>query len=157
MVVSQIFRKAQNEKNYSTLYGRLCENIIQTELKNLGIDKITKAEIKKSTFRESLIEQCRISFMEFVQKKDEEVKELDEEEKEKKKKKLLGNIFFIGELYVKNILQDVVLKVVFFSMLGYSYENERDPTVLVTDDSVEGIINLMSILGPHVDPKLNLP
>jgi hypothetical protein len=36
IIVETIFRKAQNEKEYCTFYGNLCENIIKLELKLQG-------------------------------------------------------------------------------------------------------------------------
>ena len=36
IIVETIFRKAQNEKEYCTFYGNLCDNIITLELKLQG-------------------------------------------------------------------------------------------------------------------------
>jgi hypothetical protein len=47
IVVETIFRKAQNEKQYCTFYGDLCEQIIRVELGLRG-QKATVKAIKNS-------------------------------------------------------------------------------------------------------------
>ncbi len=67
MVVQTVFRKAQNEKEYVTFYGELCEKIIKLELslRGHGMGKgntIKRNTAKFSEFRRTLLEYCRKSF-----------------------------------------------------------------------------------------------
>ena len=61
MVVESIFRKAQNEKEYCTFYGDLCEKIIRLEL-NLRGKEEKRANLKYSEFRKALLDYCEKSF-----------------------------------------------------------------------------------------------
>jgi hypothetical protein len=65
VIVETIFRKAQNEKEYCTFYGDLCEKIIRLEINFLGQQKVTVGSIKLSQFRKSLLYFCRSSFDQF--------------------------------------------------------------------------------------------
>jgi len=60
-VVSTVFRKAQNEKEYCNFYGDLCERIIRLELSLRG-KKLSISSIKFSEFRKALLEFCKQSF-----------------------------------------------------------------------------------------------
>lgn len=51
IVVETIFRKAQNEKEYCTFYGDLCEKIIRLEINLKGHQKVTVKTIRDSEFR----------------------------------------------------------------------------------------------------------
>ena len=62
IIVETIFRKAQNEKEYCTFYGDLCERIIRLEINFHGHMKVTTKNIKASQFRKSLLTFCRTSF-----------------------------------------------------------------------------------------------
>jgi hypothetical protein len=69
-VVQTVFRKAQNEKEYVSFYGELCEKIIKLELAlrghPLGRGGIIKRNTAKfSEFRRTLLEYCRKSFDQF--------------------------------------------------------------------------------------------
>jgi len=61
MIVSTIFRKAQNEKEYCNFYGDLCERIIRLELTLRG-KKLSVGSIKYSEFRNTLLNFCKKSF-----------------------------------------------------------------------------------------------
>jgi hypothetical protein len=63
-VVESIFRKAQNEKEYCSFYGDLCERIIRLELQLRGLDLVWK-NLKLSEFRTALLEYCKGSFDKF--------------------------------------------------------------------------------------------
>ena len=54
IIVETIFRKAQNEKEYCTFYGDLCEKIIRLEV-NLKNMRATHKNVKNSKFRKLLL------------------------------------------------------------------------------------------------------
>jgi hypothetical protein len=80
IVVETIFRKAQNEKEYCTFYGDLCERIIRLEINFLGHEKVLVKNIKASQFRKSLLQHCRTSFDQFFTTETKEILESKEEE-----------------------------------------------------------------------------
>ena len=61
LVVESIFRKAQNEKEYCTFYGDLCEKIIRLEL-NLRGKEEKRNNLKYSEYRKALLDYCEKSF-----------------------------------------------------------------------------------------------
>lgn len=61
-IVMTLFRKAQAERDYGRMYAQLCQNLIKEELNKMGETKVTRATIKKSDFRRSLLQNCRSSF-----------------------------------------------------------------------------------------------
>lgn len=95
-VVQTVFRKAQNEKEYVSFYGELCEKIIKLELslRGYGLGKggaIKKPYAKHSEFRKTLLEHCRKSFDQFFDRSKLEEKR-DQEEEIRYKHRLFGNI-----------------------------------------------------------------
>jgi MIF4G domain len=118
IIVETIFRKAQNEKEYCTFYGDLCERIIKLEL-NLKNMKANKKNMKNCQFRKLLLKNCKASFDQFFT---EETKKLleskDEENLLKFKARLFGNIKFVGELFRRGILQESIILSVFDMLLA---------------------------------------
>src|SRR6478672_2999680 len=100
MVVSTIFKKAQNEKEYCNFYGDLCQRIIELELALRGKKK-TVGNMKYSEFRKALLNFCKGSFDQFFGQA-EMVKQMEEEEQYKHKDRLMGNVKFLGELNRRN-------------------------------------------------------
>jgi hypothetical protein len=71
LVVSQIFRKAQVEKEYCTFYGKLCVEIMNLELTLKGLDCKKNNNRKSSLFRSTLLEDCKNSFFGFNKTREE--------------------------------------------------------------------------------------
>ena len=63
-IVERIFEKAQNEQQYCTFYGDLCERIIRLEL-NIRGQEAKQKTIKNSVFRKVLLDNCKKSFYNF--------------------------------------------------------------------------------------------
>lgn len=61
ILVDLIFKKAWSEQKYIGLYGKLCKGIICRELK-VPESKLSKNEMKKSKFRDSIITKCQKTF-----------------------------------------------------------------------------------------------
>jgi hypothetical protein len=76
-IVEKIFTKAQNEKEYCSFYGDLCERIIRLEL-NLRNIPLKIKNLKESEFRKTLLDYCKGSFHKFFE---QQSKSLDEEGK----------------------------------------------------------------------------
>jgi len=122
MVVQTVFRKAQNEKEYVTFYGELCEKIIKLELSLRGHsmgkgNTIKRNTAKHSEFRRTLLEYCRKSFDQFFDSSKVEEKK-DQEEEIKYKQRLFGNIMFVGELNKRGLLAESIMISIFGMLLA---------------------------------------
>jgi len=147
MIVQNIFRKAQVEKEYCIFYGDLCEKLIKLEL-GLRDLKVNILNMKKSSFRLSLFDVCKQCFEKFF--KEEEIKKMEGnlERQLVFKTKLYGNLDFVGELYRRKMLPDNVLVSVFYSLLGISEINNS-----ISDLNLEGAILLMNKVGEQFEER----
>jgi len=148
VIVQNIFRKAQLEKEYTIFYGELCERKIKLELALRG-DSAKLSNMKNSLFRKTLFNVCKTCFEKFF----------DHEERTKQisnpdtavlfKTKLFGNIDFVGELYRRKLLPHATMISVFESLLGISDVEKIDDLV------IEGAINLMNKVGQNFEEQAN--
>lgn len=67
-VVTNIFKKAQDEKLFCILNGQLCERLVQLELQ-LRDYKVLIKNMKFSKFRQNLLKECQDCFREFFKEK----------------------------------------------------------------------------------------
>ena len=68
------------------------------------------------------------------------------------KSRLFGNIYFVGELFRRGLLQEsIILSVFDMLMVVESNDTQLD---FVNDNTVEGAVVLMEKIGPMVDTKL---
>ena len=147
-VVENIFKKAQNEKDYCNFYGSICEKIMRLEL-NLRRVELKKVNLRKSEFRKALLEQCENSFQRFFDKDAKNFK--DEDDAILYKHSLMSNIKFVGELNRRALLSESILVSIFDLLL--SVEN-KDQLQFVNDDTVEGATILICKIGPMIDDKI---
>jgi hypothetical protein len=63
-IVSNIFRKAQMEKEYIIFYGQLCEALIRNELLLRGLE-CKVSTMAQSNFRKCLFDHCKTTFEKF--------------------------------------------------------------------------------------------
>lgn len=150
LIVERIFSKAQNEHEYCSFYGELCEKMIKLELYLRGMDA-KKNQLKHSTFRKTLLAECKHSFDQFFLQDKEKRKAMDTEALYKYQKRLFGNVKFVGELNRRNLLQESIIISVFNSLLGASDAAQRE---FVNDDTVEGATVLMNKIGYLIDDKI---
>ena len=98
-LIDIIFLKSLLEKSYVSLYAKLCKDLNKELPQKVDNDK-NKKRVKKSLFREKLLDKCK-EMVKYEEKNifDEYIKEENEEERELKIKKIiLGNALFITEL-----------------------------------------------------------
>lgn len=148
LIVENIFRKSQLEKEYTIFYGLLCEEMISLELGLRG-EAANVKNMKNSMFRKELFNVCKSCFEKFF---DSEEKEKVKENKEKAvvfKLKLYGNLDFVGELYRRKILPETILNTVFDSLLGMAEMNDT-----IDDLVIEGAINLMNKVGKTYESNI---
>ena len=147
VIVQNIFRKAQVEKEYCIFYGDLCEKMIKLELDLKDLNK-SVINMKKSAFRKALFDNSKMCFEKFF--------DVDEKAKSKEsmerailfKLKLYGNLEFVGELFRRKILPETVLISVFQGLLGMSEIND-----IIDDLGVEGAVQLMNKVGLEFETR----
>jgi hypothetical protein len=69
----------------------------------------------------------------------------DEEKILRLKGSLFGNIYFVGEIYNRKLVQDSIILSVFDMLLGV--ETQEDHLTLINDTTVEGAVVLMEKIG----------
>lgn len=151
LIVERIFNKAQTEHEYCSFYGELCEKMIKLELNLRGLDA-KKTTLKNSTFRKTLLAECKEIFDQFFLQDKAKRQAMDAEANYKYQKRLFGNVKFVGELNRRNLLQESIIISVFNSLLGADGQSQRQ---FVNDDTVEGATVLMNKIGYLIDEKIN--
>lgn len=151
LIVERIFSKAQTEHEYCSFYGELCERLIKLELQLRGLDA-KKTTLKNSTFRKTLLAECKSSFDQFFLQDKEKRAAMDTEALYKYQKRLFGNVKFVGELNRRNLLQESIIISVFNSLLGVNDVNGQRESV--NDDTIEGATVLMNKIGYLIDDKI---
>lgn len=149
IIVQNIFRKAQVEKEYTIFYGDICEKMIKLEL-SLRNMKNSVANMKQSAFRKMLFEVCKQCFEKFFNEEEKAKTVANPERAIIQKQKLFGNLDFVGELYRRKMLPETVLISVFNSLLGFSEINTK-----VDDLMTEGATNLMNKVGQNFEERSN--
>ena len=64
------------------------------------------------------------------------------------KHKLLGNIDFVGELYKKDLISNVILDSIFESLLGINSHSKQ-----VNDMTIDAALNLINKLGAKIEDR----
>ena len=143
-IIDQIFSYAINLQNFSALYARLCADL-SSELK----EKIGEENTKQ--FKRLLLNKCQKEFEQ--EKKDELEKntaalDLKPEEIEEKefmlRKKKVGNMIFIGELYLQDMLSERIMHEVIKRLLV-------NPVPLPSSDDIELLCRLLTTIGKKLD------
>lgn len=147
IIVQNIFRKAQVEKEYTIFYGDICEKMIKLEL-SLRNKKTTIQFMKQSAFRKMLFEVCKQCFEKFFDEAEREKAKQSTERTIVYTQKLFGNLEFVGELYRRKMLPETVLISVFNSLLGFSEINQK-----IDDLMVEGASKLMDKVGQNFEDR----
>lgn len=124
--------------------------MIKLELNLRGMEA-KKTTLKHSTFRKTLLAECKSSFEQFFLQDKAKRQAMDTEALYKYQKRLFGNVKFVGELNRRNLLQESIIISVFNSLLGASDPNQRES---VNDDTVEGATVLMNKIGYIIDEKI---
>ena len=127
-VIDCIFDKALMEPAFCPLYATLCATFSQELPEIQGPDGST------GQFRRLLLNKCQHEF-----EQESQLNEVtDDEERSKIKRRMLGNIKFIGELYLKRMLMD---KIMFFCIVNLVSTDPPD------DEDIEALCNLITTIG----------
>lgn len=146
LIVKTIFRKAQNEPEYSNFYSHLCTMLTRLELRLRGIEPTVK-NLSKCEFRKILLQFCKENFLALINPK-ETIDTSDEEAILKHKLRLFGNMKFVGELYTQFLIIDKIILNIFESLLG------MNSAAGTNDDTIEGAILLINKVGIKFEEKI---
>lgn len=135
LAIELIFEKAVEEPAYSTAYASLCKELSLKRVTKEGSDEVVD-------FRSLLLEQCRNEFQrDYISESDrkkyaEDMKNAENEEEKRKvkaefelleskmRKRSLGNMRFIGELYLQQLTRQQIIHQNIISRLLSTIEEE---------------------------------
>lgn len=159
LAIELIFEKAVEEPAYSTAYASMC--------KELSLKRVTKAGTEDIVdFRSLLLEQCRNEFQrDYISKADKDkftenmnnaateddkkkIKAEFESMESKMRKRSLGNMRFIGELYLQQLTRQQIIHEHIISRLLENIEEE----------SLECLCRFLTTCGAKLEAdQLNIP
>ena len=162
-VIDIIFEKALDEPNFGAMYALLC-SFLSFELPNVQVWVADDA--KTNAFRRGLLGKCQYEFFQNAKWSAEDGSSLKERQAKRKmleslsaeeklkiaeedyeraklKRRVLGNIRFIGELFIKNIISEKIMH----SCVTQLLSNVSDPE----EEDVESLCKLMATIGSKLD------
>ncbi|KFH15118.1 MIF4G domain-containing protein [Toxoplasma gondii MAS] len=149
MLADLVYAKAVTEPEYSETYADLCQLL---KWRSLDFDK--EGEEKQLNFNRAFVNRCQEEFealqgMQALEVTEEERAQCHSEEEvqkltKKKKDRVLGNMRFIGELYLRKCIAPSVLKAVVTSLV---FGDSGDPDVYPDEHFVECLTELLITIG----------
>jgi hypothetical protein len=167
-VISIIFEKALDEPNFGAMYALLCLRLTQ----KLHIAQPWTGEGLKNMFRISLINKCQQEFQKNSKwseedgssaeerkarrkileslSPEEKLKFAEEEyERAKLKRRVLGNMRFVGELFMKGLIGEKIMHSCVMQLLS----SVSDPE----EEDIESLCKLMTTIGAKIDHEAAKP
>lgn len=164
-VIELVFGKAVDEPHFGAMYARLC-GLLMTELP--GVHNWVHADAQKNQFRILLLKKCQNEFesdakwtlqddggLEERQRRRANIASLTAEEKQaiavedyeraKAKRHSLGNIQFVGELYINGMISEAIIHRCIIHLL----QKIREPE----EEEVESLCKLMTTIGRKLDEQ----
>ncbi|KAJ3035219.1 hypothetical protein HK097_004261, partial [Rhizophlyctis rosea] len=162
-VIELVFEKAIDEPNFGSMYAQLCARL-STELPK--VETWVELDAKNNVFRRSLLNKCQEEFekaekwsnddsssLEERRERRKHLESLSSEEKQKiaeedyqrgkLKRRVLGNMAFIGELFIKGMLSEKIMHACITQML----KNVNEPE----EEEIESLCKLMTTVGARLD------
>ncbi|CAD8113486.1 unnamed protein product [Paramecium sonneborni] len=154
-LTEKIIEKAQMEPKYRGLYINLCFKLVSLpSFQLMNQDKSGKLR-QQSKFKTSLLNRVQKMF-DSRKTIDLDTTNLKQEEKIQyhiiRKKKIMGNVRFIGGLYLKSLLPIQALSYVLIELMG-EYLISYIPNGDTADESLEGLIELIDQIGQSFNEK----
>jgi len=160
-IIKEIFDKAIDEPNFGSLYAKLCQYINEELPKKQ--EWVNIKDTNNNVFRKLMLNRCQ---EEFESNKDNRWSDGDENEKPvsqmtdeekleyskrqsertKKKRRSLGNIRFIGELYMCQMITQKIIRFCFWTL----FNQLKNPD----EESVECLCFLFKTVGNKVENQL---
>jgi len=131
-VIDCIFDKALMEPAFCPLYAMLCASFSQE------LPEVQAEDGSTGQFRRLLLNKCQHEF-----EQESTLSEVEDDiERGKIKRRMLGNIKFIGELYLKRMLMD---KIMFFCIANLVTPDPPD------EEDIEALCNLIQTIGAALE------
>eukprot|EP01102_Stenamoeba_stenopodia_P005462 TRINITY_DN1613_c0_g1_i1.p1 TRINITY_DN1613_c0_g1~~TRINITY_DN1613_c0_g1_i1.p1 ORF type:complete len:1150 (+),score=239.88 TRINITY_DN1613_c0_g1_i1:98-3547(+) len=142
-LIGLVFEKALAEPHFSGMYADLCVKMSEKSLE--FVDPNAANTEQKQTFRRILLNRCQEEFEVKPQPPPPDATDLEKEEFEfKRKRKMLGNIKFIGELYKRKMLTEMIMHQCIKLLLSGDIKNP-------SPDNIESLCVLMKKIGKIID------
>jgi hypothetical protein len=135
-ILDIIFNKSITQHTYACLYSKLLITLIQL----LG-----------ENFKTDLLDKIGVFYKTNIEKEFNETSYDDICSSNKNKYKLLGNFIFVGELYVNNIIDKLVVQQ-YLEVLFNCALNSKDIENL--DRYIECLINLITTIGSKLEKEM---
>ena len=168
-VISIIFEKALDEPNFGSMYASLCIKLTNELVK---VQPWTGEAGQSNSFRRALITNCQQEFQknakwteeDGLSSKDrssrrkalesltpeEKLKFAEEEyERAKLKRRVLGNIRFVGELFIKGMIGEKIMHQCVIQLLANVLEPE--------EEDIESLCKLLTTIGARIDHDISRP
>jgi len=163
-VAEFIVENAWTQKQYVNIYAKLCDFLGRQD--RLNFDESKDPKKKKNDFKLQIMKQIQTVFENetIVGIAKKPVEEMNAEEKTiyymKRKQRILGNVSFIGELFLERFLVIGIVRLITTSLLKkylaeydtWSKSAERSGQRLF-EDTLEGLIKFYEIIGQAVEEK----
>lgn len=141
-ITKKIFDKALTERKYCTMYAQLCNDLYRSDNSN---DKDGNASYKKE-FRTILLTSCQQEFEKRKTHTYSDDPQIRMQEDSAFRARMRGNMEFVGQLSLLNLLSPKIVRLCFKSLLD-------DPDSI----NIEAFCKLMATVGRQYDqPKYNL-
>ncbi|GMS83758.1 hypothetical protein PENTCL1PPCAC_5933 [Pristionchus entomophagus] len=164
-VISIIFDKAVEEPKFCPLYSNIC---------NIQVAEELKLNNNVSNFRNAILVRAQETFTnktldEFIEQKQAEIEaETDEKKKKEKQIELLeaqskfrrrkfGNITFIGQLYLNNLISVRIILYCVVDLLKSVSKNAEGnlPTDEPDEESIDCAVRLLDTIGKRLQEDAN--
>jgi len=137
MAIDEIFDKALGEMVFGSMYAVLCQRLSEK------LPEFVDEEGNKMSFRRLLLNKCQEEF-----EKESEIAACKEDlERMKMKRRMLGNIHFIGELYLKRMLKENIMYFCIAKLVG----EPESPD----DEDIEALCKLLTTIGGTLDRNMS--
>jgi hypothetical protein len=160
-IIKEIFDKAIDEPNFGSLYAKLCQYINEELPKKQ--EWVNIKDTNNNVFRKLMLNRCQEEFENnndnrwsdnddnekpVAQMTDEEKLEYSKKQSErtKKKRRSLGNIRFIGELYMCQMITQKIIRFCFWTL----FQQLKNPD----EESVECLCFLFRTVGNKVENQI---
>jgi len=165
-IVAEVFEKAVLQPSFSSMYAELCKRLseeVKEEFVIIMEDPENPENNKNETlsFKRILLKACQSEFergslnedeqyvKEHIKKKtEEEISPEDiKEAMTKAKRRMLGNLRFIGELYVKDLINETVIRTRCIEELLKKVEKTKD------EEDIESLCKLFTTVGKNLEGR----
>ncbi|CAD8204951.1 unnamed protein product [Paramecium pentaurelia] len=148
-LAQKIIEKSQTEPKYRKLYTKLCQLLIKEPQLTIYKEKQDGKAKSVSLFKNQLLNQVQQVFDERKNKK-EDLSHMKPEEREQyhliRKSKIMGNVRFIGDLFLSKVLPILAVEYAIRELIS-DFVSQYQPNQENSEESIEGLIELLDQIG----------